>query len=192
MSLGSKAYNDLVVVWNGWIFDLIRFTGFLANRAMENPPPVPKQPPEIEEGNLYKAPEQPPQLPAYSAALGVNAVHGNDRTMGMLVHLLGLLTGFIGVLIIWLIKKDQSRFVDFHGREALNFTISMLIYSMCLLVFTFVIAIVTMGLGMFIILPFFFLMAIVPLVCQIIACVAANQGKWHRYPLIIRLIPDPR
>ena len=35
MSLGSKAYNDLVVVWNGWIFDLIRFTGFLANRAME-------------------------------------------------------------------------------------------------------------------------------------------------------------
>jgi uncharacterized Tic20 family protein len=49
------------------------------------------------------------------------------RTMAMLCHLLAIFTGFIGPLVIWLIKKDQYAFVDDQGKEALNFQITMLI-----------------------------------------------------------------
>src|SRR5258706_10280107 len=48
------------------------------------------------------------------------------KTMAMLAHLLGIF-GFVGPLIIWLIKKDQSPFVDDQGKEALNFHLTVLI-----------------------------------------------------------------
>ena len=51
----------------------------------------------------------------------------DDRNLAMLAHLLGIVSGFVGALIIWLIKKDQSAYVDEQGKEALNFQITMLI-----------------------------------------------------------------
>ena len=39
----------------------------------------------------------------------------DERTMAMLAHLLGIVTGFLGPLVIWLIKKDQSKFVAYHA-----------------------------------------------------------------------------
>src|SRR2546423_4278523 len=50
----------------------------------------------------------------------------DSKTMAMLAHLLGIL-GFLGPLIIWLIKKDQSPFVNDQGKEALNFHLTLLI-----------------------------------------------------------------
>src|SRR5688572_25125240 len=47
----------------------------------------------------------------------------DERTMSMLIYLLAILTFFIGPLIIWLMKKDQSRFIDHHGKECINFQI---------------------------------------------------------------------
>jgi uncharacterized Tic20 family protein len=125
-----------------------------------------------------------PPLVAY------DGVGPEDRTNGMLVHLLALLTGWIGVLIIWLVKKDQSRFVDFHGREALNFMISFFLYALGLMAVALVVGVVTLGLGMFIIFPVFIILGITQLVLEIMACLAANRGEWYRYPMIIRFIPD--
>src|SRR4051794_22840279 len=57
-------------------------------------------------------------------------------TMGMLCHLLGIFTGFLGPLIIWLLKKDEHPFIDDQGKEALNFQIvAMLATFACLLGF---------------------------------------------------------
>ena len=50
-----------------------------------------------------------------------------EQTMGMLSHLLGIFTGFLGPLIIWLIKKDESKYIDEQAKEALNFQIAALI-----------------------------------------------------------------
>ncbi|HKK11949.1 MAG TPA: DUF4870 domain-containing protein [Flavobacteriaceae bacterium] len=36
---------------------------------------------------------------------------------------------FIGPLILWITNKDKSEFVDAHGKAALNFQISILLYS---------------------------------------------------------------
>ncbi|OPX33762.1 orotate phosphoribosyltransferase [candidate division KSB1 bacterium 4484_188] len=56
------------------------------------------------------------------------------RLWAMLCHLIAL-AGFvipfgniIGPLVVWMIKREESPFIDYHGKEALNFQISMSIY----------------------------------------------------------------
>lgn len=108
----------------------------------------------------------------------------DERTFAMFCHL-GALSGFvlplgniIVPLILWLIKKDESSFVDVHGRESLNFQISILIYTVISAFLIFVI------IG-------FFLLAMVWLfnvIAVIIAAVRANNHDEFRYPLSIRLI----
>ena len=67
-------------------------------------------------------PGSPPPMPMYLAPGHGYApvVSADDRSMGMICHLLAILTGFIGPLIIWLVKKQTSPFLDHHGREALK------------------------------------------------------------------------
>ncbi|MCI0499264.1 MAG: DUF4870 domain-containing protein, partial [Planctomycetales bacterium] len=38
-------------------------------------------------------------------------------------------TSFVGPLILWLIKKDEDKFVDSQGKEALNFQITVILAS---------------------------------------------------------------
>lgn len=132
-------------------------------------------------------PSLPPNMPLVDVQ-GQGATTHDDRTMGMLVHLLGLLTGIIGVLILWLVKKNESRFVDHHGKEALNFQLTLLVYMICFMALAFILAVVTMGLGMFVVFPLIFVISIGALVLEILACMAANRGEWHRYPMTIRFI----
>ena len=104
----------------------------------------------------------------------------DECNMAMLAHLLAIVTGFIGPLIIWLIKKDQSPFVDDQGKEALNFQITMLFGWLAIMV----VGCLTLGLGM-IFGPVLFVVAIV--FC-IMAAMAANKGVAYRYPFAVRLI----
>lgn len=39
---------------------------------------------------------------------------------------------FIGPLILWITNKDKSEFIDAHGKQALNFQISILLYAIIL------------------------------------------------------------
>lgn len=101
----------------------------------------------------------------------------DDRTMAMLAHLLGIL-GFLGPLIIWLIKKDQSPFVNDQGKEALNFHLTLLIG------WVVGVATICLGVGLFIV-P---LVWVVGTVFSIIAALKANNGVAYRYPIAIRFI----
>jgi len=100
------------------------------------------------------------------------------HTMAMLAHLLGILTWFVGPLIIWLIKKDEDAFIDDQGKEALNFQITVgIIYVICTATSCFVIPIfIMMGVG------------IAALVLAILAAVKTNDGVAYRYPYALRLI----
>lgn len=100
--------------------------------------------------------------------------------MGMVIHLLLILTGFLGPLILWLVKKDESGFINHHGKEAINYLITHFIVSLVLIA----LSIVTLGLGALLFFPY----GIALLILEIIACISAYQGKWYRYPLTIRLI----
>src|SRR4051794_34894623 len=71
----------------------------------------------------------------------------DECTSGMLCHLLAIFMHFIGPIIIWMMKKDESRFVDHHGREALNFSINMALYALIAVAILTVVAIITCGIG---------------------------------------------
>lgn len=106
------------------------------------------------------------------------------KTFGMLCHLsalAGLVIPFgsiIGPLVFWMLKRDQYEFVNQEGREALNFSISMVIYAVVASLLIFV------GIGL-IILP---ILLIFWLVMVIIATIKSSAGESYRYPLNIRLI----
>jgi len=108
----------------------------------------------------------------------------DEKQMGMFCHLsafAGLLIPFgsiIGPLIIWLMKKDQSEYIDYHGKEALNFQLTMAIAF----IVSFFLMVVLIG--------FFLLagLAIFELVIIIIAAIKANDGLRFEYPLSIKFI----
>ena len=100
--------------------------------------------------------------------------------MALLAHILGIFTSFVVPLIIWLIKKDDDKFIADQAKEALNFHITVIIAYFAITV----IAIVTMGIG-FILYP---VLGIGVLVLGIIAGLKANDGIAYRYPCTIRLI----
>ena len=152
--------------------------------------PIPPPPPSDPFGSPTGAPPPPtgsPNVPSYAAPGTVggypNAYAGptptqDDKTMGLLAHLLGIFLGFIGPLIIWLIKKDQSPFVDDQGKESLNFQIMLMI--------GYVIGSVTSFLCIgFLILPAVWIFGIV---FSIIAALKAKDGIAYRYPINLRLI----
>ncbi|QJE98570.1 DUF4870 domain-containing protein [Luteolibacter luteus] len=130
-------------------------------------------------------PPLPPGLPP-PAYLRPSGPSPDERTLGMLCHLLGIFTGFLGPLILWLVKKDSSPFVDHHGKEAVNFQISLFIITLCVSVVAVGLMIVWIG---FLLLPLLLLIPLLALIFKILACASANRGEWHRYPMCLRLIP---
>jgi uncharacterized Tic20 family protein len=107
----------------------------------------------------------------------------NERTYATFLHLTTALWFIIPVpiipaLVMWLIKKDSSPFLDDHGREVVNFHISMLLYG----ILFGLLSLMVIGIPFLIALPFF------ALICSIIAAVKAGRGEYYRYPVTLRLI----
>ncbi|WP_298904076.1 DUF4870 domain-containing protein [uncultured Psychroserpens sp.] len=42
------------------------------------------------------------------------------------------LGNYIGPIVLWMVNKDKSEFVDTHGKQAINFQISILLYTLIL------------------------------------------------------------
>ncbi len=121
--------------------------------------------------------EETPQVPVAPPT----APTQEDRTMAMLAHILGIFTWFVGCLVIWLIKKDQSEFVNDQAGEALNFQITLAIaWAVIWVMATSVIGLV--------LLPLLPVIWIVNLIFSIMGAVAANNGTLYRYPFALRLI----
>jgi uncharacterized Tic20 family protein len=102
----------------------------------------------------------------------------DERNLAMLAHLLGIVTGFVGPLVIWLIKKDEFGFAAGQAREALNFQITVSIA----LVASIMLKVVLIGI---LLVPIVF---ILNFVFCIVAAVSASKGKAYRYPLTLRLV----
>ena len=143
-----------------------------ATEQPQTPPPeqtTPEQPP---------APEPPTAEPAGEPSK-------DAKMWGMFCHLSALamftsipFANVIAPLILWLIKKDDFKFVDNQGKEALNFQISIAIYAIACIPLFFIF------IGFFL----FVALAIFNLVMIIIASIEANKGNSYRYPLCIRLV----
>lgn len=110
----------------------------------------------------------------------------DQRTYTLLMHLSVLGLSMIGPfailipIVMWQIKKSESPFIDDHGREAVNFQITLMVYSVVLLL----LLVPTLGIAFIGIwgLP------VLGLVGMIMAMVAANRGEYFRYPMTLRFL----
>ncbi|TYA53899.1 DUF4870 domain-containing protein [Formosa maritima] len=123
------------------------------------------------------------------------------------------LGNFIGPLILWIANKDKSEFVDAHGKQAINFQISILLYAIILGMITIPFFIfnlfngldfinidsfdsihlsltkpspllyITGGLGIIAFIGF-----ILELVFIVKASLAAKDGDYYKYPLTINFL----
>ncbi len=125
------------------------------------------------------------QIPQDSTQPAATSVKKGDETMwAAFCHLGGLigLAVFPGnvviPLIIYLVYRDRYPFVNEHGKEALNFQISMTIYFIAATILVFLVV------GIFLIIPLF----IFDIVVSIVAAIKAGQGESYRYPLTIRFL----
>ncbi|MFT3828391.1 MAG: DUF4870 domain-containing protein [Opitutaceae bacterium] len=103
----------------------------------------------------------------------------NDRLWAVLCHVSSLLgVGFVLPLVVYLVMRKDSPYVAENAREALNFHISVFIYSLCAVPLIFVLIgiplLVAIGLG--------------ALVLAILAAVKSSDGVCYRYPLTLRLV----
>ncbi len=143
----------------------------------EQPQSPPSSPPPLQEPPSVYPPYLPPAPPP--------GLSSEDRTLAMLCHLLGLLTGFLGPLVLWLVKKDSSPFVDHHGRESLNFQLTLMLVMFALGIAMFILVFIVIG---FLLMPVIAVIGILALVAEILAAVAAQNGEWYRYPCCIRFV----
>ncbi len=109
----------------------------------------------------------------------------SERTLAMIMHL-SAISGYLFLpfgnviipLIIWLMKKDESAFIDHQGREIINFQLSMLFYF----AISAVLIVVLIG---FVLIGILYVYAIL---VTIVAAVRVSDGVRFRYPATIRLI----
>jgi uncharacterized protein len=150
------------------------------------PPGIPPVPPESQ----YTAPPAVPVIPSSIPQVPVSyggtdgALTENDKTMGMAAHLAalaGLLIPFgniIGPLVVWLTQKDKSAYLDYHGKESLNFqiTVSIAGFVAFLSIFLLIGILLLPAVGIY------------AVVMVIIATIKAKEGVRYRYPYTLRLV----
>ncbi len=142
---------------------------------------------ESEHTNYVPGSAADPRMGQGSTDMGGAAYYGavsspEERNWSMLVHLSALsaiLFPFVGnwlaPLIVWLLFRARSDMVDYHGKRALNFQISMTIYILLASIFSFVL------IGI----PFLIGLGFIWLIWTIVAAVRASRGDPPGYILSI-------
>ena len=153
-----------------------------------------------------------------------SSITKHEKNLGAIIHVSTFskyfipFGNFIGPLILWTSNKSTSEFVDYNGKQALNFQISILLYSILIGILA---------------IPFFFFSAwdvigfhdlldhnthninldiddifnfrkgwmylgiagilglslfILDLFCTIMAAIKTSEGNYYKYPLTINFI----
>ncbi len=106
-------------------------------------------------------------------------VPSESRGWATAAHLIPLIGfGFLAPLIIWMMKREEDPFVEYHAREALNFQITLIIYVLA----SFALMFVLIGFITIVVVLIF------ALVVMVIAGIKASNGEFYRYPLIFRFV----
>ncbi|HSW44611.1 MAG TPA: DUF4870 domain-containing protein [Phycisphaerae bacterium] len=133
---------------------------------------------------------KPPPIDAGAgeqAQLAINgpaAVDQQTRQWAMFLHLsllAGFLVPFAGLLVpivIWQLKKEELPGIDAHGKIAVNWIISAILYAVVCILLVFVIV------GI----PLLIALGTVGIIFPIVGGINANNGKVWRYPLSITFL----
>lgn len=125
---------------------------------------------------------QPNQYQAQSSTqrLRNEGLTEQDRKYAMAIHLTALLGVVINIallvpLVLWLVRKDESAYVDDHGRELMNvFLTGLILIPVC------VVTIIGIPLAIGWVITTF--------IGFIRGAVAASRGEYFRYPMTMRFL----
>jgi uncharacterized protein len=109
---------------------------------------------------------------------GIEMPSNEERLLSAAIYAISFFTVFIGPLVIWLVKKNESSYIDYHGREYLNFLISYAVYG----IVSGILMIVLIG---FILAP---VVGVLGVVFTIIGAIKAYEGQEYRIPFIFRIL----
>jgi uncharacterized Tic20 family protein len=112
----------------------------------------------------------------WAMLINVAAVAGAVLSGGVL--------GFVAALVIWLVYRERSALIDFHGKQQVNAGITLVGAVFAAGIGT----LITFFIGGFVFIPALIAYGIYLFVVSILAAVAANRGEYYRIPLIIRFI----
>jgi uncharacterized Tic20 family protein len=119
----------------------------------------------------------------------VTSLTAEERNWAMGCHLAAF-SGYMGIpfghvlgpLLVWVIKRDTSAFINEHGKEALNYNISISIYfTVCVFLFFTIVGIPLAIMGGI-------TLAIADVILRIIAALKASNGEHYSYPMTIRFL----
>jgi uncharacterized Tic20 family protein len=122
--------------------------------------------------------------PFESAWVGPTAQEQETRRWGLLLHLSVLagyalpIAGVVVPIAIWQLKKDALPTIDAHGKNAVNWLISLGIYA----VVCGILAIALIGI------PLLMALGVVAVVFPIVAAIKANNGEVWKYPMAISFL----
>jgi uncharacterized protein len=102
-----------------------------------------------------------------------NSKKSESNTLAILTHLLGLITGFLGPLIILFVAEDE--FTKKNAKTVLNWQFSLIIYF----IVSFILILLIIGILLIIAL------VIMNTIFLIIGAIKASEGKVWKYPLSI-------
>jgi|GEM_PF-223313 len=136
--------------------------------------------------------------PSHSERQWAASAHFAALLLAMLTTWIAGAAGVVGAGTVYLLKRDDSSFVAEHAKEAINFNLSMFIYS-CIAVVIGVLlvgaTVFTLGIGLILTLPAGIVLvlacaaiALLWLVCSVVATIKAWNGERYRYPLTLRLL----
>jgi uncharacterized Tic20 family protein len=106
------------------------------------------------------------------------AADAATRQFAAIVHLSGVLTFFIGPLLIYLLRESRQDFVGRAASEALNFQLTLLLaWMLTLISLLFIVG--------FLVLPF---LGLVSVGMPVWAAALTSRGEVYRYPVSLRFI----
>ena len=116
----------------------------------------------------------------------------SDNSLAVVMHLLGFswfvfpfYGNILGPLVLWLIKRGDSSYLDRVGKEVLNFQISFSIYISATLAVGTVLLIFLVGI-------LFYLLAaaiwVAWIILMIVGAVKTSNGEEYKYRFTIRLL----
>ena len=112
------------------------------------------------------------------------------RMWAMLLHILAAVAlvlsagtlAFVVPLVVWLIYKDRSALIDWHGKQNLNLQLTALVVAIGGTLLGFLIL---FGVGFIFTGPIMIAYGIYALIISIIAGVKANAGEYYKIPVVI-------
>ena len=118
----------------------------------------------------------------------------NDKNYSSITHLSSFagwifpLGNVIAPLVLWIAKKNESVYIDTHGKAAVNFQLSLMLYCFLLALLIIPITIFTLGLGLIAVILGIIPVIILIIVSVISASLKATHGEYYQYPFTIEFI----